>query len=230
MPQEVFVKSPRLVFVLMFLALAFLVACGEKSNPPATTADNTTPGSSGAGGSEAKGKKPAAPEVTVIPSGTVIVVRLGDTLSSKNSQAGQGFSATVAQPVEVDGKTVIEQGAAARGTVVDAKGMGHFKGGARLQVRLDSVTIHGREHQIETTSVARSLKGKGKRSIGFIGGGAGAGALIGALAGGGKGAAIGAAAGGGAGTAGAAFTGNKDIVLAAESALTFRLTQPVEVK
>jgi hypothetical protein len=64
----------------------------------------------------------------------------------------------------------------------------------------------------------------------MIGGGAGAGALIGALAGGGKGAAIGALAGGGAGTAGAAFTGNKNIVLPAESALSFKLTEAVEVK
>ena len=222
-------KSPRLFFALMFFALAFLMACGDKSNTPATTSNSANPGSTGSGASENKDKRSAS-EVTVIPSGTHIVVRLGETLSSKQSQAGQSFSATVAQPVTVDGKTIIEEGAAARGTVVDAKGMGHFKGGARLQVRLDSVTIHGKEHQIETTAVSRSLKGKGKRSIGFIGGGAGAGALIGALAGGGKGAAIGAAAGAGAGTAGAAFTGNKDIVLQAESALTFRLTQAVELR
>jgi hypothetical protein len=220
-----------LLFVLMFFALAFLMACGEKSNPPATTTNNANPSGAGTGAPESKDKeKRSAAEVTVIPSGTVIVVRLGESLSSKSSQAGQSFSATVAQPVSVDGKTVIEEGAAARGTVVDAKGLGHFKGGARLQVRLDSVTIHGKEQQIETTSVARSLKGKGKRSVGFIGGGAGAGALIGALAGGGKGAAIGAAAGAGAGTAGAAFTGNKDIVLPAETALTFRLTQAVDVR
>jgi hypothetical protein len=64
----------------------------------------------------------------------------------------------------------------------------------------------------------------------MAGGGAGAGALIGGLAGGGKGAAIGALAGGGAGTAGAAFTGNKDIVLPAESALTFKLEQPLELR
>src|SRR5205807_4429535 len=145
----------------MFFTLAFLLACGDKSNTPATTADNASSANSSTGAADSKGKKPSAPQVTAIPSGTIIVVRLGESLSSKSSQAGQSFAATVAQPVVVDGKTVIEQGAAARGTVVDAKGMGHFKGGARLQVRLDSVTINGKEHQVETTAVARSLKGKG---------------------------------------------------------------------
>ena len=57
----------------------------------------------------------------------------------------------------------------------------------------------------------------------MAGGGAALGGLIGGLAGGGKGAAIGLAAGGGAGAGGAAFTGNKDIVLPAESALSFEL-------
>ncbi len=51
----------------------------------------------------------------------------------------------------------------------------------------------------------------------MIGGGAGGGALIGGLAGGGKGALIGGLIGAGAGTAGAAFTGNKDVVIPSES-------------
>ena len=215
----------------MLVALSFLLGCGEKPTTPATSSDNSSAagGSSGAGGSKAESKKTAA-EVVAIPAGTVITVRLGETLSSKTSQAGQDFSATVAEPVTVDGKTVIEKGASAHGSVVAAKSMGHFKGGAMLEVRLNSVTVNGKERNVETQAVTRAVKGKGKRTAGFIGGGAGAGALIGALAGGGKGAAIGAAAGAGAGTAGAAFTGNKEIVLRAESPLSFRLTQPVEVK
>jgi hypothetical protein len=226
-----------MLYVVALLALCLVLGCSGKQNTPASSTENPNaaggaPGGNAAGGSASS--KPAASkpvkETITIPAGTVLTVRLGEMLSSKSSSAGQGFSATVAEPVVVDGKTVIEKGAAARGSVVDAKAMGHFKGGALLEVRLTSVTIDGKDTSVDTGMVARSVKGKGKRSAGFIGGGAGAGALIGALAGGGKGAAIGAAAGAGAGTAGAAFTGNKEITLGPETVLSFKLKQPIEVK
>jgi hypothetical protein len=226
------VKSARSLYVLVLLALTLSLGCGSKSGTPAPSTDNSGAGSgsgtgstSGAGTASAK----ATPQPIVIPVGKIVTVRLSEGLSSNHSQAGQGFSATVAEPVTVDGATVIEQGATAHGTVVDAKGMGHFKGGAMLHVRLDSVTIKGKEHHIETTATGSTIKGKGKRSTIAIAGGAGVGAALGGIFGGGKGAAIGAAAGGGAGTAGAAFTGNKEIVFPAETALTFKLKQAVEV-
>jgi hypothetical protein len=170
------------------------------------------------------------PGPSIVPAGTLLTVRLGQTVGSKISSAGQTFTATLASAVMVDGKTAIPSGAAASGTVVDAKPLGRFKGGASLQLRLTSIAIGAAEQSISTSSVVRTEKGKGKRTAVMAGGGAGLGALIGGLAGGGKGAAIGALAGGGAGAGGAAFTGDKDVVLPAESALSFKLEQPLEVK
>lgn len=121
------------------------------------------------------------------------------------------------------------RGARAEGTVVDAKPLGRFKGGARLELRLDRVHTQWGAYPVATGTIERAEQGKGKRSTGFIGGGAGFGAIIGGLAGGGKGAAIGALAGGGAGTAGTAFTGNKQIELPAETVLSFRLERPVHI-
>jgi hypothetical protein len=174
--------------------------------------------------------KREAPKPLVVPAGTVITVRLGQSVGSKISTSGQTFTATVASPVVVEGKTAIASGASASGTVVDAKPLGRFKGGASLQLRLTSISVGGSDQAISTSSVVRSETGKGKRTAVLAGGGAALGALIGGLAGGGKGAGIGALAGGGAGAGGAAFTGNKDVVLPAESALSFKLEQPIEVR
>ena len=222
----------RSLFVICILVVVALAACSSK---PADTS-SSAPANAAGGGSmssstspaPAKGEAPAPP--VVVPAGTTLTVRLGEALGSKLSTAGQSFSATLANAVEVDGKEVIPAGAAAKGTVVDAKPLGRFKGGALLEVRLTSVTVNGEAKTIETSAVERTEKGKGKRTGVLAGGGTALGAIVGGIAGGGKGAAIGALAGAGAGGAGAAFTGNKEIVLPAEAALSFKLKAPLEVK
>ena len=171
----------------------------------------------------------AAPAVMEIPAGTRLEVRLNNDLGSKISQPGESFSATVTEDVVVGGARVIPRGARAEGKVIDAKPLGHFKGGARLAIRLQEVNTSAGSYPIATSTVDRFLKGKGKRSAVLIGGGTGLGAIIGGVAGGGKGAAIGAAAGAGAGTAGAAATGNKQIVMPAGTVVTFKLQRSVRI-
>ena len=166
-----------------------------------------------------------------LPAGTAVTVSLASAVGSKLSANGDHFSATVATPVQVDGKVVLPAGAEALGKVVHAVPQGRFKGAATLRLVLETVTVNNDSYDVKTSSVSRSLNGKGKRTATFIGGGAGGGALIGGLAGGGKGALI-SAFGAGAGTApqGSAYTGDKEIILPAESALTFKLTEPVTIK
>jgi hypothetical protein len=168
---------------------------------------------------------PPPPKVYTVPSGTALVVRVGQTLSAKNNNVGDTFTGTLAQSVVVHGVKVLPAGIPVSGTVVAAKGQGRFKGSGDLGIAINRVG----NHEVTTNSYEATSKGKGKRTAGFVGGGAGGGALIGGLAGGGKGALIGGLLGAGAGTAGAAFTGNKDVTVPAESVVTFNLTGPITV-
>jgi hypothetical protein len=223
----------RALLTLIACSLFFaLVACSNKpaTDSAANAADQNAPAGGENGSAAGSTRAPAAKAVVVVPAGTTLTVRLGEALGSKISSPGQSFTATLVAPVAVGGNTVIPAGAEARGTVTDAKALGRFKGGAVLQIKLNSIKVNGVEHSIDTSAVTRAAKGKGKRTAVLTGGGAGVGALIGGLAGGGKGAAIGALAGAGAGGAGSAFTGNKDVVLPAESAVSFKLEAPLELK
>ena len=165
----------------------------------------------------------------VIPESTTIHVTLDQALASNQSRPGDHFAVTVSRPVIVDGKTLIPEGASADGVVVDARPSGRLMGRAHLQLALDSVAVNGENFGVRTSSKWRVGGDHKKRNWAWIGGGAGGGVLIGALAGGGEGALIGGPVGAGAGTAVAFLTGKKDIHLRPETPLSFKLAEPVTV-
>jgi hypothetical protein len=202
--------------------------------PPPPPSMNGQPQQGGPGMPPPSGYQGAPPppqgaQSIVVPAGTRVRVRLGQTLSTRGNQTGDPFSGTLVSPIVVNGQTVIPAGARARGVVTEAQSLGRFKGQAVLAIRLDSLSANGQTYMVRTSRVERVEQGKGKRSAILTGGGAGLGAIIGGLAGGGKGALIGGLLGGGGGAAGSAFTGNKDLVIPAESILTFDLERSLTV-
>ena len=164
-----------------------------------------------------------------IPGDTSIHVTLNQALSSDQSRPGDHFTATVSQPIILDNKTVVPEGAEVEGIVVDARRSGRLKGRAELNLALESVNVNGTDYSIRTTSTVRVGGKHRNRNIAWIAGGGGAGALVGGLAAGGKGALIGGPIGAGAGTAVAFLTGRKDIHLRPETPLSFRLAEPVTI-
>ena len=194
--------------------------------PAATPAPAPAPMPPAEAAAPAPPPPPPEPIKLTAPAGAKVSVIITQQISAKNNNVGDTFTGELASPLTTSsGKTVFAKGSHVEGTVVAAKGRGRFKGEGDLAIQLTSI----RGHAVTTSAYVKQEKGKGKRSAGLIGGGAGGGALIGGLAGGGKGALLGGLLGAGAGTAGAALTGNKDIVIPSESVVSFTLQSPVTI-
>lgn len=219
---------PSLLQILAVAGSLAIAGCGKNSKQQ--TSSEGSAATSGAQPAAQNATQPApAPAPVVIPANTRIKVRLDEPLGSKISVPGQAFRATVADDVLVSGLDLIPRGSQAEGTVIDAKPLGHFKGGALLELRLERVRTDSGSFAVATSTMERTERGKGRRTAQFAGGGGAFGALLGGIAGGGKGALIGGLVGAGAGTAGSAMTGNREIVLPAETLITFRLEKPVQI-
>jgi hypothetical protein len=165
----------------------------------------------------------------VIPSGTLLRVRVDQALSTRRNRRGDRFTATLMEPVAVNGQDVLPSGTRLAGRVLVAAPSGRLKGRARLILALDSFERDGHRYAIETTAASRVSRNHKKRNLAVIGGSAGTGATVGAIAGGGPGALIGAGAGAVAGTVGAAVTGRKQVSIPAETVVRFTLGAPVRV-
>jgi len=165
-----------------------------------------------------------------VPAGTELAVRVNERIDVKHAVPGEHFTGEIVEPVMRNGAVVIPRGTPVRGRIDEAHRRGHFKGASVLELRLVSMRLNGYDYDVATHDTVRSKKGKGKRTAGFIGGLTGAGMLIGGLAAGGTGLAIGAASGAGAGTVLAGTTGNRDIVIPAESIVHFRLADQLVIQ
>jgi len=234
-------RRPAVLIAASFALLMIFSFSGCKNAPPNTTAQNSaTPAQTASGaasgspsGGASAAASPQAPEppqsvnVTLTVSrGKDIHVRITETINSKTANVGDRFTGVLSSPLTTgSGETVFAKGTPVSGAVVSAKGEGRFAGAGVLAIELRQVG----GHPVAATEYIVSKKGKGKRSAALIGGGAGAGALIGGLAGGGKGALLGGLLGGGAGTAGAGFTGNKPLIIPTESVVVFELSQPLSI-
>src|SRR5579883_3390728 len=222
------------------IPLLLLAACSKSNSPvpvaqtsatpaPATAAQtapappqpasNPEPVAQPAADPPAPGTPPpaGAQSALLIPSGTALRVRLDTGVSTRRNQPGDEFTATLSRPIMVDGQIAVPAGARLRGHLTQSAASGRLEGRAVLALTLDSLRVEGREYPLRTSQVERMGAPHKKRNAFLIGGGAGLGAAIGAIA------------GGGAGTAGAAATGKEELTIPAEAALVFTTRAPVRM-
>ncbi len=173
----------------------------------------------------------ALPPELVLPSGTLVMVRLTDPLSSDHNRVGDEFTAVLDQPLVAQGWVVARRGQTVVGRVAVAQKAGRVQGVSQLGVELSELTVvDGRQIPVQSEMVQSSAGTSKARDAAGVGTTTGLGAAIGAAAGGGEGAAIGAAAGVVAGIAGVLSTRGRATELYPETVLTFRLQNPVTVE
>jgi hypothetical protein len=167
----------------------------------------------------------------IVPAGAAFRVRTIDPIDTRSAQPGARFRGTLADPLmNKNGAILIPRGTPVQMSAVNVRRPGTFKGRARIDLKVDSITFNGRTYPIVSTVAESKGHSRGKRTLRGTGIGAGAGALIGGLAGGGAGLAAGALVGGGGGTAVAAATGKKHLTIPPESVLSFRLQSPLMLR
>jgi len=164
-----------------------------------------------------------------VHAGSVITVRMIDPVDSSEDQMGQTYRASLDEPLEVDGQTVVPRGADVSVKLISKEEAGRLTGRSEVSLILTNITVEGRKYEISSSEVTESGSSRGKQTATRAGVGAVIGAAIGALAGGGKGAAIGAATGAGAGTAVQIATHGDRVKIPAETRLDFTLAQPLNL-
>lgn len=170
------------------------------------------------------------PSSLTIKPGTYVTVRINQPLSSDRNQPGDAFSATLVEPLVVDGVVVSERGQTVAGRVTDAEKAGRVKGVSKLGVQLiDLPVVDGQQMPIQTQLVTRTGPTSEGRDATAIGATTVAGTAIGAGIQGAGGAAVGAGAGLLVGVVGVMLTRGHPTVIYPESVLTFQIEQPVTI-
>lgn len=202
---------------IMLAVLTIIALVGTASVATAQTKRRTT-------------TRRAAP---LVPIGTNLKIRINDTLSSKDSRIGDRFTATVVDPDRFDEATV-------NGRISSIRKSGKVKGRTSMNLAFDSIELRDGRRGVLHGYVTRVYGGDSGRAdneggiesgsrtnqtIKRSGIAAGAGAIIGAIAGGGKGAAIGLIVGGAGGAGSLAVQGSKELKIESGTEMLVHVTR-----
>src|SRR5512139_537329 len=173
---------------------------------------------------------PAAAAIRQLPAGTSIPVTLETSVSSATNRPEDRVDARVRADVVSGGKVVIPEGSELRGRVVSARRSGKVKGRAYLSMAFDELVVDGKTYRIATRRIGVQAKPNHGRDAAIIGGGTGAGALVGALIDGKEGAAKGALVGAGTGTGAVLVTRGSEVTFNSGSRWRVHLAEPLVIE
>ena len=201
---------------------------GDGSHPTGSTIPSLNSAFSAISLSETNPSSQASEQI-IVPRGTLIVVRLAETLSSAANKPGDTFLTRLASPIVIGDRVIVPEGAVAKGKIVDARNAGRLSGVSTLAVELTHLVYNGRTYELSSSQYSRLGAPRNAYAAAATTGGNGVGAVLGIVIGRRRGAAIGTFLGGAAGSGVQALTKPAAAELPAESTLSLQLERPLKV-
>ena len=226
-------KKEKWVFALFSILLiqASLSSCSNRQNPLGN--ENINPKNRVEGTAQLPVEvmpETSQPGVYEIVSGTEIMTRLAEPLSTETAQNGDRFELQLADDLVVGNHLIAPRGTRARGRVLNAQASGKVKGLATISLTLTDLYIGQDQFSLQSETLTLQAEKSIGKDAATVGIGTGVGAIIGAIAGGGKGAVIGAGVGAGAGTTVVLATKGDELEFPVEQMFAFRLTKGFKVE
>jgi hypothetical protein len=170
-------------------------------------------------------------QTNVIPSGTTISIVTNEAINAR--EPGRSYTAALAQDiVNTNGSVLASKGSPAELVVVQTN-QGGAVGTRTVELAVSSLTVNGKKMTVNTAGEeVRGNEGIGanRRTAEHVGGGALLGTVVGAVIGGAEGAVIGGVVGAGGGAAAQVLTRGDEVRVPAETVLTFRLDEPIQLR
>jgi len=207
-------------------------ASPDANAPPAPQAVPPAPPSAQAPPQAAPPPQPAGPVPAQLSmaSGTVIPVRITGWLSSEQNHPGDTFSASLDQPLVVNGWVVARKGQTVIGRVTTVKKAGHFGSVSELGLELSMLTlVDGQQASVQSKLVQNTGRSTADPDAATVGVTTGVGAAVGAAADGGYGAGLGAGLGAIVGLAGVMTSHGSPTIVRPETLLSFQLQSPITI-
>jgi len=173
--------------------------------------------------------EPPPPREIRVPSGTLVAVRMIDSVDSETAHAGETFKGSLDEPIVIDDETVFPKGSEVYVKLARVQAAGRVSGRSELELQLDRIYLGRKSYSLESSKYVSTGASQGGRTARSAGIGAAIGAAIGAVSGGGKGAVIGATTGAGAGAGVEAIRKGEQVRVESESRIDFRLEDSVQV-
>jgi hypothetical protein len=107
---------------------------------------------------------PPPPREVTVPSGTLVSIRMIDSVSSETSHEGETFKASLDAPIIVDNETVFPKGSDVYVKLSKVQSAGRVSGRSEVQLQLDRIFLAKTSYVLESSTYVSTGASQGQKN------------------------------------------------------------------